>query len=410
MPAWPLGLACVADAALKAGHDVRVLDLIKSHDSRAGLEHAIGGFRPEVIGISVRNIDDQQMQDTAFFLDDVRNIIAQCRDLSAAPIVLGGAGYSIFPESSLMYVGADLGLPGEGEAVFPQLVSRIKSGSDLQGPYLLHRTGFTPSGKRAFIDNMDDYPLPDIDKMGLSEYGRGEFWMPVQTRRGCTMECSYCSTPEIEGTRLRKRSPGEVVRWLGRCADAGISRFYFVDNTFNLPRNYALEVCRAIVRAGLGITWRCIIYPWKMDGKLAEEMARAGCVEVSIGSESGSGGILRSMNKRFTIEDVRQTSDLMAAHGIRRMGFLMLGGPGESIVSVEESLRFADSLNLESVKVTIGIRIYPHTEVARRAVEEGIVAPYDDLLIPRFYMEPGLEGPVRDMVEKWKSSRPGWIV
>jgi radical SAM superfamily enzyme YgiQ (UPF0313 family) len=410
MPAWPLGLACVAAAAIHAGHDVRVLDLLKSGDVRAGLEQAIGDFGPEVIGISVRNIDDQRMEGTTFYLDGVRDIVSLCRERSSAPVVLGGAGYSIFPESALNYLGADFGLPGEGEAAFPDLVSRIKSGSCLEGPYVLHRAGAASAGTRSFIESLDDYPLPDIVMPGLSGYGSGEFWLPVQTRRGCAMECSYCSTPAIEGTRFRKRSPGEAARWLGRCADAGMRRFYFVDNTFNLPGSYALDLCRAVTTAGLDLSWRCIIYPWQMDGKLAEAMARAGCVEASIGSESGCGDMLRSMNKRFTVDDVRHCSDLMAAVGIRRMGFLMLGGPGETMASAEESLRFADSLGLESLKITIGIRIYPRTEVARRAVKDGIIAPDDDLLIPRFYMAPGLEEPLREMAGKWKDSRPGWIV
>lgn len=410
MPAWPLGLACVAAAALRAGHDVRVLDLLKSEDVRAGLERAVDDFRPEVIGISVRNIDDQRMGNTAFYLDDVRHIVSLCKERSTAPVVLGGAGYSIFPQSALDYLGADLGLPGEGEAAFPELVSRIKAGSDPQGPYILHRAGAAPGGTRSFIASLDDYPLPAIDLPGLSGYGSGEFWLPVQTRRGCAMECSYCSTPAIEGTRFRKRSPGEVARWLAGCAEAGMRRFYFVDNTFNLPGSYALDLCGAVTAAGLGLSWRCILYPWNMDGALAEAMARAGCVEVSIGSESGSGDMLRSMNKRFTVDDVRHCSDLMAAAGIRRMGFLLLGGPGETMASAEESLCFADSLGLESLKITSGIRIYPGTEVARRAVEVGIISADDDLLLPRFYMAPGLEGPLREMVGKWKAARPNWII
>ncbi len=409
MAAWPLGLVCVAAATREAGHDVRVLDLMRSSDPRAAVAEEIGGFRPEVIGLSVRNIDDQRMKGAAFFLDDVKIIIDACREHSKAPIVLGGAGYSIFPDSVLKYLGADLGIPGEGEAAFPELILRIHSGSDPRGPYSLYRAGRAPAGTRTFIKNLDDYPLPDITMKDLPAYG-GEFWMPVQTRRGCAMECSYCSTPAIEGTLLRKRSPGAVTRWLGRCADAGIGRFYFVDNTFNLPESYALDLCREITRARLGISWRAILYPWKLSGELAEEMARAGCAEVSIGSESGNGDILRSMNKRFTAEDVRRSSELMARQGIRRLGFLMLGGPGETPASAEESLAFADSLGLESLKITIGIRIYPGTELARRAVADRIVAPDDDLLRPRFYMTAGMEGPIREMVDRWKADRPHWIV
>jgi hypothetical protein len=73
------------------------------------------------------------------------------------------------------------------------------------------------------------------------------------------------------------------------------------------------------------------------------------------------------------------------------MGFLLLGGPGETRETVEESLAFAASLNLEALRITVGIRIYPGTPLARRALEEGIISAADDLLFPRFYLASGLE-------------------
>jgi radical SAM superfamily enzyme YgiQ (UPF0313 family) len=116
---------------------------------------------------------------------------------------------------------------------------------------------------------------------------------------------------------------------------------------------------------------------------------------VSIGFESGAQHILRWMNKRFQPEEVARLSRMLAAHGIRRMGFLLLGGPGETEESLKESLAFAKSLDLEMLKITVGIRIYPGTELAARAVREGVLRPDDDLLIPRFYLAPGLD---REMV------------
>lgn len=195
MAAWPLGAASVAAALRSAGHEAHLLDLLWRDDPLSACEAALRGFRPDIIGVSVRNIDDQRMKETTLYLDGVKSIIARCRELTAAPVVLGGAGYSIFPGSALAYCGGDLGLPGEGEASFPELVNRIIAGLDLRGPYLLHRRGSTPAGTRTFISNLDDYPLPDPGIVGLAPYRVDDFWMPVQTRRGCSMACSYCSTP-----------------------------------------------------------------------------------------------------------------------------------------------------------------------------------------------------------------------
>ena len=116
MPVLPLGMACVAAAAQKAGHAVQTVNLMMQKDVRTPIAQAIHTFSPEVIGISVRNIDDQVMETPTFLLDSVRNVIANCRNLSNAPIVLGGAGYSIFPKTALTFLGADMGIQGEGEA------------------------------------------------------------------------------------------------------------------------------------------------------------------------------------------------------------------------------------------------------------------------------------------------------
>jgi hypothetical protein len=92
------------------------------------------------------------------------------------------------------------------------------------------------------------------------------------------------------------------------------------------------------------------------------------------------------------------------------MGFLLLGGPGETRESVEESLVFADSLKLDALKVTAGVRIYPHTPLSEKAIEEGVISSQDDLLFPRFYMARGLEDWLREVLREWAIPRPHWRV
>jgi radical SAM superfamily enzyme YgiQ (UPF0313 family) len=127
MLAMPLGLACVAEAARNAGHDVTLLDLMFEMDAEVELKKIIGEVQPEFIGISVRNIDDQHMESPRFLLDKVKGVVTACRDFSDAPVVLGGAGYSIFPVSALTYLDADMGIEGEGEIAFPVLLSRLEN-------------------------------------------------------------------------------------------------------------------------------------------------------------------------------------------------------------------------------------------------------------------------------------------
>ncbi len=404
MVTWPLGAASVVQALRAAGHRADMIDLMREESPAAAIDRAVNDVRPDVIGVSVRNIDDQSMSAPVFYLDEVRGVVDLCKNRSAAPIVIGGAGYSIFPQASLEYLGAGMGLPGGGEASFPQLVDRLCSGSGPEGPYLLHRPGLPPSGAPPASDGLDAYPLPDPEDIPGEYRTDDRFWMPVQTRRGCAMNCSYCSTPAIEGTALRYRSPIAVARWMRDIRETGVRRFYFVDNTFNIPPGYAEELCIEVERACPGIEWRCILYPSGIDDRMAGLMARAGCVEAALGFESGDTGILRAMNKRFTPDQVRLSTEALARHGIRRMGFLMLGGPGETAESAQHSIEFARSLGLEGGKISVGIRIYPGTPLAAAAVGEGIIGPNDDLLRPRFYLAPEsgeLDASALDDLEGW---------
>ena len=410
MPTLPLGLACVAASTRKAGHKVTYLDLMAKEDAQAVIKKTMEGLRPDVIGISVRNIDDQDMANPDFLLEQVKEVVAACRSLSTAPVVLGGAGYSIYPQSALEYLGADMGIQGEGEESFPLLLDSIERGEDLSTTPGLYLPGSGLQAERAFVRNLDEFPFPE-DHLWSSSFitEDAELWLPIQTRRGCPLNCSYCSTATIEGKVLRKRTPSQVVEEISRQFMKGFSRFYFVDNTFNLPLSYATELCQLLVQKGVDITWRCILYPWKIDEQLVKLMARAGCKEVALGFESGSEPVLQALNKQFNPQEVRRISRILADCGVQRMGFLLLGGPGETRESVEQSLIFADSLNLEMVKVSTGIRIYPHTALARIAVEDGFISAEDDLLKPRFYLAKGLEDWLPETVKSWMAERPNWV-
>jgi radical SAM superfamily enzyme YgiQ (UPF0313 family) len=406
MPVMPLGLACVAEAVKYAGHDVVMLDLMSEMDVPVTLKKAIGEFCPDCIGISVRNIDDQTMESPKFLLGTVKEVVSACRGLSEVPIVLGGAGYSMFPESALAYLDGDFGIEGEGEVAFPALLTRLENGDDPGGIPGLHARGHGPHEPKKMSRNLDIFPLPDISVFSASAPHDQEPWIPVQTRRGCALKCSYCSTAAIEGLFLRKRSPEIVVAWLESWLKAGFSNFFFVDNIFNFPLAYAKSICRLILERELEMQWRSIIYPKYVDEELVELMAAAGCRLISLGCESGSEQILKNFNKKFTLDDVRRISTLFADHGIERMGFLLLGGPGETKETVEESLAFADSLKLDGLKLTAGIRIYPDTQLAEAALNEGVITSESNLLYPHFYLSRGLEGWLPERLKEWQISRP----
>jgi len=188
-----------------------------------------------------------------------------------------------------------------------------------------------------------------------------------------------------------------------------LRHFNFVDNTFNLPPYYAKDLCRRMIEKRLDLDFWCIIYPKWIDRELVQLMAQAGCREVSLGFESGSDRILGSLNKRFRAVEVRTVAEMFAEAGIYRRGFLLLGGPGETKENVEESLAFADSLHLDALKITVGLRIYPETPLAATALAEGVIAPDEDLLWPRFYLAPPLTDWLPGRIAAYKTTR-SWIM
>jgi len=412
MPVLPLGLGCVAATIQNAGYDVRLLNLQDHSDAVTVVRKTVREFQPDVIGISVRNIDDQNMESPKFLLNPVKETVSVCRSTTDAVIVLGGAGYSIFPQAALDYLHADFGIQGEGEAAFLELLDRLRNKTRLSGiPGLFFQKQQIQGGPKR-IKNLAEYPLPLPDAhIRIPDTLRGEeIWLPIQTRRGCPMDCNYCSTGAIEGRTLRQYPPEKIITMILRYVDAGFDRFFFVDNTFNLPLSYAKNLCDQLISANVKIIWRCILYPWKVDEELVNKMALAGCKEVSFGFESGSIKVLRKMNKKYRPSDVRKISERLKATGIHRMGFLLLGGPGENKDTVTESLNYADSLELESVKVTIGIRIYPGTLLAKTALKEGVIETGDDLLFPKFYIVKGLKVWLEETVAAWMEHRPNWII
>ncbi len=410
MPVLPIGMARVAAAVQLAGHEVQIVNLMDTSQVLEALEKSVSSFVPDVVGISVRNIDDQHMQSPHFMLPPVQEVVQKIRSLCQAPVILGGPGYSIFPWAALEYLQADFGLQGEGESAFCLLLQRLDQNRPCNDiPGLVSATGqHGPAPER--IRNLDLFPLPQPGKhLDIPEdIDRSELWVPFQTRRGCPLNCSYCSTPAIEGRIMRRQSISLVIENLENYVAAGYKRFFLVDNIFNLPLSYTEALCEAIIKADLDISWQCIFYPISIPQRLAEKMARAGCAGVALGFESGSPQVLKAMNKRFGPEDVRQCASALGQQGISRAGFLLLGGPGETRETVQESFDFADSLQLDLMKITPGIRVYPWTELARKAREIGMIPADTNLLYPAFYLQPGLEGWLQAEVERMAEEKDNW--
>ncbi len=412
---YPLGVAWLAAVLERAGHELRCVDLMFSDDPASDAAAAAGAFRPDCVGLSVRNIDNQDRYDLKFYLPPVREIIEGVRSETAAPVVLGGAGFSMFPLECLEYLGAELGVVGEGELVFPAVLDALAAGADpssLAG-VASRLNGAARVNAPPALPDLTSLPSPDRVGFDVSRYnwrpGSGPpFTANIQARRGCHMDCIYCSSPLIEGRRVRMRDVDDVADEMQSLDELGIRSVIFTDSLFNYPPDYAKELCRHIAARRLRITWTASVNPAYHDPELFALMRSAGCTALSLGNESGSEEMLAALRKGFGREDILRATAAARAEGLDFFCFLMVGGPGETRRTVDESVAFLDEIGPQAVRVTVGVRIYPGCELHRIAIREGVVEPGRNLLYPAFYVSAECEPWLHDYMTEVCSERPGW--
>lgn len=409
MPVMPIGPCIVAEAAEAAGHGVMFLDLMFEHDPVWAVRSAIAGFRPDVVGISIRNIDNNDMMNPAFYIAEAMPIVQAVRQTINAPIVLGGAALSVMPEEIMMSLDVPIGVIGDGESVFPSLLDALSSGKDITGlPGVAYRkNGVISKNPCPRNGYRTDIIAPSYQRwLNTSAYAAHMATAPIQSKLGCAFRCIYCTYRKIEGGSYRLYDPGHVAETVERLSASGLRDIEFVDSVFNTPYEHAMSVCESIIRTRHRARLQSLeLNPANFDAKLVTAMKRAGFVGIGMTVESASDRMLSNLRKGFTSRDVYRARDVLRKTGLPCVWIFLLGGPGETKETVEETLRFAESLDSskDAVFINIGIRVYPGTELESIARAEGKLAlSQSEMLRPVFYLSPNLD-PDR-LVEKVHTS------
>ncbi len=395
-PAPPIGLSYVASAAAASGHDVAVVDLLVAGDGEGALRRALRIHRPEVVGISVRNIDSCSKQRPAWQMGDVTRHIEIVRQSGSARVVVGGPAVSVLGPAVFASLSADFAVVGEGEVAFPALLRALARGETARGiPGVYERDG---SGHGGSLPER----LPGFGRSGMERwidwpaYRRRSGTWAIQTKRGCPMHCVYCSYPGIEGAKLRCRTPEDVADEIEHVsATSRPKTFEIVDSTFNLPTSHAIEICEELVRRKLRVQLTAMgINPLGVTAELFQAMRRAGFRSMMVSPDAASDTTLAGFAKGFTVQEVRNTARLAMASGLRSAWFFILGGPGETRETVDETLRFIETELSHPRCLTIlmtGVRVLPGTEMAALALREGLVTRDHDYASPTFYVSPDVE-------------------
>jgi radical SAM superfamily enzyme YgiQ (UPF0313 family) len=408
-PVFPLGLAYIASVLEEQGHQLRIVDLCFSEELEEELRIQALRWRPDLIGLSLRNLDNLTYPTAVSYVPEAEEVIALCRRYSTATVVIGGSGFSLAPRELLKELDVDFGIAGEGEKPILSLVHCLERGIPATGiPGLIAREDFSETLPP--MDRVESIGFPSRDLLDNGRYLRHGGMGNIQTKRGCPFNCIYCTYPLLEGPSLRMRPVEDVLREIRLLREHhGVDFVYFVDDIFNFPRDHAFGLCRSMAAGGVGIKWVAFVNPGYVDEGLIEAMKEAGCMGVEFGTDSGSPAMLRRLGKSFTAEDIVRASEICKKVDIPFAHYLLLGGPGEDEKTMEESASLMDQVEPTAVIVMVGIRIYSGTELERISLSEGIIGPDTNLMYPHFYISPRLG----DEILSWVSRRAlekRWIV
>lgn len=420
----PLGLAYLGAVSEQRGDQVRIYD---GDVEDQALEAVLQELVPDVVGITANTT-----QITAAWRDAA--LVKQILPGGQQPlVVLGGPHPTSLPEESAAKAGVDVVVRGEGECTWLEILSRLekrpeqdpKGGvvgawADVPGISFQDGEGMpvsTLDRPPMAAAELDALPFPAWHLFKLGRYTNLQPTidqvvgpsLPILTSRGCPYRCSYCS--QIGPRRWRARSAASVLReWKWLAEEHGAAEIGVLDDSFNIDRDRALEVCRRLVEEGLDrLPWILIngIRANIVDEELLRAMKKAGCLRTAFGVESGNQQILDTVvDKHLTLDQVRSAFKAARAVGLETIGFFIIGLPGETEATMDDTIRFACELDPVVANFSIATP-FPGTQMYETVKAQGriLAESWDDYVFfegkARFEM-PGL--PAELVERKWKEA------
>ncbi len=405
-PIFPLGLAYIAAALNKRGDDCQILDLCFVEDINAAITEHIKACQPDLVGLSLRNLDNVSYPNYLSYLPFYREVVNVIRQQTASRIIVGGSAFSLMPQEIFDYLDVDFGIVGEGEAAIIKLLDDIEQ-ADQRGKPL--KPCIIRDCDVGIVQKLDEFPVPDRSKIDSAAYLKLGGMGNIQTKRGCPFNCIYCTYPIIEGRHVRLRSPKHICDEIESLIDSGIKHLFIVDNEFNYPVEHAQFVCHEIIRRRLRIKWSGYANPKFIQPKLVELMRESGCTGIEFGSDAANPLMLKNMGKAFTLEEMIRASEICHQFNLSFCHSLLIGGPGETMQTVKQTLDAIVAMSPTAVVCMVGIRVFPGTQLFEIAVKEGVLKPEDDLLEPFFYLSPAIADKILPFVKRFSKEHPTWI-
>lgn len=411
-PVVPIGAATVAGTLRANGHDVRLLDLCHEAAPEQAILSHLAEWEPDLVGVSLRNLETNRPTDPQSFLEEAERFVQVIKKATPSPTLLGGSGYSLFPGEILERLEVPYGFAGEAEESVAALVECIENGvtpDGVPGACYLSGSKAVVAGV-AKVRRFAGLPGPAFDLLDCSKYLAEGAGMPIESKRGCDLACSYCAeSADPGGARLKP--PEVTIAEIERIvAETGTNQVFFIDGVFQYPPDHAMALCREMIRRKLSVVWHTDVSPIGLSRELLEAMKEAGCRGVALGVEAATDEMLRSYRKGFTQRDIARTVGDLRALGLPFMMFLLFGGPGETEDTVWRALDFlSQEAGNAPLIINVGLRVYRGTPLEETARHEGRIAPGHNMLTPTYYFSEDLGEGLMDRIDEYCRDRPGWF-
>lgn len=368
---FPLGIGYLA-GSLKTHHEVESHHFPEMVQARREIRKRLRSYRPDMVGFTCSTFNRAYVQEM------IRHIRAIDKGIK---IVVGGVHPSYCTDQMLQQYGADVVVIGEGERTLPELCSAIEQGAPLEGVHgISYKVGnrILKTSPRDPVKNLDELPLPDYSyARAFIERSRTGFLI---TSRGCPVRCTFCSTSSYWGQKVRMHSPERVVDEMEMLVSQfDIKKIFFHDDTFNLGIPRVLEICRGIKGRGIEIDWACSCRVVPVSEEMIATMVESGCRHICWGVESGSEQILRSINKKISLAQIRNAFELSTkfSHILSTGAFSMVGNPGESEKTIRETVSFLNDTPITDAPSTSILYVLPGTLLYETLNKKGYINDED---------------------------------
>jgi len=408
---YPIGLSCIASALDRAGHTPFIVDLnVGTEPAMQRLKREIREFEPDMVGLSMRNIDSTTRKAPFVFHTQLTPTLDTVREAApGVPVVIGGPGFTQSSRTFMERYRYDFGVHSEGEETIVHLADNLGSPEKVPGIYWW-KDGELQFNGDALMPDFSALPYPkrhyvDWDLYRSEERRTGLFLdIGIESTRGCPRKCAYCNYPFLNGVKLRRKPAKVVVDEIAYLQETfDIPQFTFTDSRFNLNSKHAIAICEEILRRKMKVRWVAWLGFRKVNPEILGLMKDAGCYRVAFSPDGLLQPSLDRMRKEMTTAEINNSINAVrAVPGMKASWSFFATPPStthkEQLAYLAYYAYIHGSLPGRGRMMLNWCRVEERTHFEKIAKEDGVITGHEDMLPndpsglePLYYEAPGYE-------------------